>query len=207
MEDLAVNDRPNPAADVVTFLSGSGWPTPVFWMLLLASCAIAAFVWWRDPTQRSARSIGLWLLRLLTGCMWWQQSLWKVPPNYGGLIYWMKQEVAHAAIVLQGELVDTVVLPHITLFGPLVYLIEVAIGVSLMLGLLSKWGALLGLLMGINLWLGLYSAPGEWPWTYFFLIIIQALFVIDPPGQALGADAPLNQVRASRFGIPARSPR
>jgi uncharacterized membrane protein YphA (DoxX/SURF4 family) len=205
MEDLAVNDRPNPAADVVKFLSGSGWPTSVFWMLLLASCAIAALVWWRDPTQRSARSIGLWLLRLLTGCMWWQQSLWKIPSNYDGLIYWMKQEAAHAAIVLQGELVDTVVLPHITLFGPLVYFIEVAIGVSLMLGLLSRWGALLGLLMGINLWLGLYSAPGEWPWTYFFLIIIQALFVIDPPGQALGADALLSQVRASRFGIPARS--
>ena len=36
--------------------------------------------------------------------------------------------------------------------------------------------------MGLNLWLGLYSAPGEWPWTYMFLIIIQALFIIDPPG-------------------------
>ena len=33
-------------------------------------------------------------------------------------------------------------------FGPLVYLIEVAIGVSLLLGLLSRLGALLGLLMG-----------------------------------------------------------
>jgi hypothetical protein len=43
--------------------------------------------------------------------------------------------------------------------------------------------------MAVNLWLGLYSAPGEWPWTYFYLIVIQIGFVIDPPGTSLGADA------------------
>jgi hypothetical protein len=42
--------------------------------------------------------------------------------------------------------------------------------------------------MGMNLGLGLYSAPGEWPWTYMFLVMIQGLFVIDPPGRVLGAD-------------------
>ena len=47
----------------------------------------------------------------------------------------------------------------------------------------------LGAAMAANLWLGLYSAPGEWPWTYGFLIIIQLLFVIDPPGRSLGVDA------------------
>jgi uncharacterized membrane protein YphA (DoxX/SURF4 family) len=87
--------------------------------------------------------------------------------------------------------VGDLVLPNIGFFGPLVYLIELTIGVSLMLGLCSRAGALLGLLMAVNLWLGLYSAPGEWPWTYMFLIIIQALFAIDPPGRRLGADAVL----------------
>ena len=48
--------------------------------------------------------------------------------------------------------------------------------------------AFLGLLMGLNLWFGLYSAPGEWPWTYGFLIIVQMLFIIDPPGRCLGLD-------------------
>jgi hypothetical protein len=42
--------------------------------------------------------------------------------------------------------------------------------------------------MGINLWLGLYSADGEWPWTYMFLVMIQAWFVIEPPGRVLGGD-------------------
>jgi uncharacterized membrane protein YphA (DoxX/SURF4 family) len=85
--------------------------------------------------------------------------------------------------------VRDIVLPNLAVFGPLVYLVELAIAVSLLLGLLSRAGALLGLLMGLNLWLGLYSADNEWPWTYMFLVMIQAWFVIDPPGRVLGADA------------------
>ena len=37
--------------------------------------------------------------------------------------------------------------------------------------------------MAINLWLGLYNAPGEWPWTYMFLVVIQLIYLIDPPGR------------------------
>ncbi len=42
--------------------------------------------------------------------------------------------------------------------------------------------------MAINLWLGLYNAPGEWPWTYMSLVVIQLLYVLDPPGRSLGVD-------------------
>ncbi|HVY17143.1 MAG TPA: hypothetical protein VHB27_18105 [Rhodopila sp.] len=181
--------RPNPLADLLAFLTQPRWTTPVFWLLILVAVVIAIRAWRIDPSQRSGRILGIAGLRFLMGAMWWQQSLWKIPPNFDGLKYWMEQQVAHAAIPLQGDLVGTVVLPNLALFGPLVYAIEVAIGVSLMLGAFSRLGALLGLLMGLNLWLGLYSAPGEWPWTYMFLVMIQALFVIDPPGRALGLDA------------------
>jgi uncharacterized membrane protein YphA (DoxX/SURF4 family) len=187
--------RPNPLGDAIHFLAQSGWFTPVFWLLLLASIIIAVQAWRHDPQQRIPRQLGIWALRVLMGCMWWQQTLWKIPPNFDGLKYWMQQEADHAAIALQGALVRDIVLPNLTVFGPLVYLVELTIGVSLLLGLLSRAGALLGLLMGLNLWLGLYSAEGEWPWTYMFLVMIQALFVIDPPGRALGIDALLGQRR------------
>ncbi len=190
--------RPNPLSDIVHFLTQPGWFTPVFWLLLLANFLIAALAWRREPTQRTLGTLGIWGLRTLMGAMWWQQTLWKIPPNFGGLQYWMQQEADHAAIALQGALVRDVVLPNLTLFGPLVYLVELTIGVSLLLGLFSRIGALLGLLMGLNLWLGLYSAEGEWPWTYMFLVMIQAWFVIDPPGRTLGADALLRNWRSAR---------
>ena len=80
-------------------------------------------------------------------------------------------------------------LPNIALFGPLVYAIEVAIAVSLILGVVTRLGAALGALMAINLWLGLYNAQDEWPWTYMFLVVLQLIFMINPPGRSLGVDA------------------
>jgi uncharacterized membrane protein YphA (DoxX/SURF4 family) len=187
--------RPNPFQDAAAFLSASGVTTIIFWLLLLGSGAAAVAAWRADLSQRTGRHLGVWLLRLIVGCMWWQQSLWKIPPNYDGLVFWMKQMVDHASIPLQGQLVQDIVLPNIALFGPLLYGVEVLIGASLMLGLLTRLGAILGALMAINLWLGLYSAPNEWPWTYGFLIIIQLVFVLDPPGRSLGVDVLLRQRR------------
>lgn len=180
--------RPNPVQDVIAFLTDPRPLTMAFWALLVLSLVIAATAL-RDPAQRQPGYPAVWLVRVLIGSMWWQQSLWKVPPDYAGLLYWMKQEVDHAAIPLQSDLVANIVIPNIQIFGPLVYGIEAFIGVSLILGLLTRIGAALGLLMGLNLWLGLYSAPGEWPWTYFFLITLQFLFLVYPPGRCLGADA------------------
>jgi uncharacterized membrane protein YphA (DoxX/SURF4 family) len=180
--------EPNAASDLMALLTMRAWPTAVLWVLLFLSCVIALREWQREPQQRNARAIGVWLLRVVMGVMWWQQSLWKIPPNYDGLVYWMKQIVAHSSIPLQASLVDRIVLPNITIFGPLVYAVEVLIGVSLMLGVVTRVAAMLGLLMAGNLWLGLYSAPNEWPWTYGYLIVIQALLVIDPPGRCLGLE-------------------
>jgi hypothetical protein len=108
--------RPNPLDDAAHFLTQAGWFTPVFWLLLLASFAIAILVWQRQPEQRAARNLGIWGLRVLMGSMWWQQTLWKIPPNFGGLQYWMQQEADHAAIALQGALVRDVVLPNLVVF-------------------------------------------------------------------------------------------
>jgi uncharacterized membrane protein YphA (DoxX/SURF4 family) len=194
--------RPNPLLDAAQFLTRPDWFTWVFWLLLLASAILAVIAWRSDPAQRTHRGLGLWALRVLMGAMWWQQTLWKIPPDFDGLRYWMGQEAEHSAIALQGTLVRDIVLPNLGVFGPLVYLAELAIGVSLLLGLFSRAGAVLGLLMGLNLWLGLYSAPNEWPWTYMFLVMIQALFAIDPPGRLLGADAVLRRRAGSAIGTP-----
>jgi uncharacterized membrane protein YphA (DoxX/SURF4 family) len=74
-----------------------------------------------------------------------------------------------------------------------VYATEVVIAISLLLGLFTKIGGVLGALMGLNLWLGLYRAPYEWPWAYFFLILLQITFIVYSAGRSLGLDAVLNR--------------
>src|SRR5207247_2278863 len=106
-----------------------------------------------------------------------------------GLAYWMGLMGKHAAILLQADFVNDLVLPHFYLFAPVVYAAEVLTGVSLMLGAFVRLFALVGALQILNLWLGLYSAPGEWPWTYFFLLLLMLIFALGRYGRSLGVDA------------------
>jgi hypothetical protein len=118
----------NPLTDAIGALADTGFPKPAFWLLLLGCAIAAALVWRSEPTQHSIQDVGRCVLRVIVGTMWWQQSLWKVPPHYDwGLIHWMQEMVEHGSIQLQGELVRDIVLPNIAIFGPLVYAIEVAI--------------------------------------------------------------------------------
>ena len=88
--------------------------------------------------------------------MWWQQTLWKLPPfKESGLGYWMEQLVKYAAFGFQSDIVKNLVLPNYYVFAPIIYLIEVVVAVALIWGLFSRFGGVLGSLFAINLWLGL----------------------------------------------------
>jgi uncharacterized membrane protein YphA (DoxX/SURF4 family) len=179
----------NPITDTVSFLTQQQWPTYVFWLLLLGSFTLAAVNLLRDPKQRTGTCVWLWLARLLIGGMWWQQTLWKLPPTFDGLHYWLDQMAQHAAFAWQRGFVQQLVQPHFTLFAALVYAMEVGIAVSLMLGFLTRLGGALGALQALNLWTGLYGSPEEWTWTYIFLLVIQVTFAVFHAGQSLGLDA------------------
>jgi uncharacterized membrane protein YphA (DoxX/SURF4 family) len=188
--------RTNPFWDVLKFLFEAKWTTGVFWVVLVASAAIAALAWRRDPAQRTLPHLWTFASRLVVGAMWWQQTLWKLPPTYtdrpdgsGGLRYWVEETAKYAAFGIQSRFAKDVVLPHFRIFAPQVYLAEVAIALSLMLGLFTRLGGALGALMAVNLWLGLYRAPYEWPWTYFFLVLVNVTFAVFRAGRSLGLDA------------------
>jgi uncharacterized membrane protein YphA (DoxX/SURF4 family) len=181
--------RTNPFSDVFSFLTQNEWTTYVFWGLIVAGIAIAAVNLFRNSNQRSVLHLWNWLARFLIGAMWWQQSVWKAPPEFSGLHYWMEEMVKWASTPVQQWFVKEVVLEHYHFFAPQVYAFEVLVAASLITGLFTRVGALLGALMACNLWLGLYRSPGEWPWAYFFLIVIQVMFLVQRPGRSLGLDA------------------
>jgi uncharacterized membrane protein YphA (DoxX/SURF4 family) len=181
--------RTNPFSDALRFLTQSAWTSYVFWLLIIASIVIAAINLRRDPGQRSVLHLWNWLARFFIGALWWQQSLWKLPPNFGGLLYWVEEMAKYASTELQQRFVKDVVIPHFSFFAPQVYVAEVLVAVTLILGLFSRLGAFVGALMAINLWLGLYRNPAEWPWTYFFLIVIQITLLVQRSGRSLGLDA------------------
>src|SRR5712675_82334 len=146
----------NPISDVIQFLLQPAWTTAIFWLLLLGSIAVAVHVYRTMPAQRTIEHVGNWVFRLLIGCMWWQQTLWKLPPFYTdhpeqpfgetGLAYWMIVMGRSAAIPLQRDFVNNIVLPHFYLFAPMVYAAEVLTAVSLILGIFVRFWGLIGAL-------------------------------------------------------------
>jgi|GEM_PF-5892783 len=56
----------------------------------------------------------------------------QAPFGTTGLAYWMGLMGKHAAIPLQADFVNNIVLPHFYLFAPLVYCLEVLTAISLM---------------------------------------------------------------------------
>jgi uncharacterized membrane protein YphA (DoxX/SURF4 family) len=190
--------KPNPFSDAVHLLAQPAWPTAVYWLLIVGSIATALCAWRNIPSQRSWRNLGDWLCRIFIGTMWWQQTLWKLPPLYtdnpsdplnSGLHYWIVREGQSAAIPLQAAFVNHIVLPHFNLFAPVVYGLEVLTAVSLILGIFVRLWGWIGALQVLNLWLGLYNADGEWPWTYFFLLVVMVIFALHRYGRSLGVDA------------------
>ena len=161
----------NPFYDAFVFLVRTWWPILILWILLLGSLGIAAYNLRRFPEQRTAAHVWTWAMRLFVGILWWQQSLWKLPPTYtdnpdgisGGLHHWVGEMAKYAAFGAQSAFVKDVIQPHFYVFAAQVYAVEVLIAVSLLLGLWARAGGALGALMATNLWLGLYRAPYEWP--------------------------------------------
>src|SRR5437870_5165202 len=138
----------------------------LFWALLLSGLAVAAQNWREDPAQRTGRHLGIWLVRFLIGCMWFQGMVWKLPlPVSDGLQYFTEQEATHAAFEFHRSFMKDVVLPNMIFFGPIVFVAELAFAASMMLGLGVRLVGVLAVAYALHLWLGLYGNTAEWPWT------------------------------------------
>ncbi len=181
-------------------------PIAFLWVLTIGAILIAARSWKAQSEQRNGRTIYFAFARFLLGVLWLQQTLWKLPPTFtdqpdgsGGLRYWIGAMVEGAAFDFHRALVRDVILPHFHFFAYQVWAGESAIAVMLILGLFTRLGALLGLLMSLNLWLGLYNVPNEWGWTYAFLALLMGFLIATRAGRALGADALIGSPLAKRL--------
>jgi uncharacterized membrane protein YphA (DoxX/SURF4 family) len=101
-----------------------------------------------------------------------------------GFSYWLEQTIkfdAHAGML-------QVLADHIAFVQPVVYGIELLIAASLILGLFVPFWSGLAVVYLINLYLGLYNDPAEWPWTYVGLVCAHGMFAAAKAGRSLGAD-------------------
>jgi uncharacterized membrane protein YphA (DoxX/SURF4 family) len=186
--------RTDPFSDVFMWLFDFRWEVVLYWVLLLASFSVAGMNWARDPDQRRLESLAIWGFRLLIGAMWYQGTTWKLPlPVSDAFAFWLGETGKYAAFPFIRFLVNNVFEPLLPVVGTLIYFAELFFAVTITLGVLTRFAALLALGQGAFLWIGLYQAPHEWPWNYVFLIIVHGFFIVTAAGRHLGVDAMLRR--------------
>ena len=190
----------NPAIDLFHFLVGdtgdydrfgaAKYVSVVFYLCLVAGgLAVAAVNWSRDPNQRTGYHFWVAVMRITAGGMWIQGTIWKLPlPVAAGFRFWLDQEAKFSAIPLLGTLTRELFIPHIAILQPLVYLLEICFTISLTLGIAVRLFGVIAVLFTIQLWLGLYNDPSEWPWTYMGIIFAHGMFAAASAGRSLGLD-------------------
>ncbi len=158
----------------------------------------------------------LGLVRIAIGVMWFQQTLWKPPPNFGcqadrtavpnsGLCDWIGREIAQPKFDWYRTFLVTYVQPNLDTLGWVIYLGELTTAVLLVLGLLTRLGGLLGAVQGVNLTIGLWGVEHEWYWTYIMLTLLNLTLALTAAGRWLGADAlihPRMAATAREHGYP-----
>lgn len=148
-----------------------------------------------DRIYGTGNRVYLAVMRMLIGYLWYTQTLWKQPPNFGkvgddgGLWHFLKWEIEYPTFEWYRWFVEHIVMPNYTFFGYQVYFVELGIATSLFLGVLTRLGALAGTAMAINLLIGLYSVPYEWAWSYAMLAMLCASLLFTGAGRVVGIDA------------------
>ena len=151
--------------------------------------------------QLPGLSVGL--LRIMFGILWLDAALQKAPwvinaqgQRFGWLSNWIWQEIQYPTLHVYKVFLETVVFPNSTLhpfFGYMTFVVEIALGLSLLLGICTVLSGIGGALWQCNIALGSYSVPGEWYWIWPLLIAPHLVFAFSHAGRSVGVDLFLQQ--------------
>lgn len=143
-----------------------------------------------------------------------EQNYWEAN-NSSGLCFWMGMESIFASrprrvfvadmrpaglpslgltitplAKLNGALIDNLFMPQIRIFGWLIWLGELSIAVSMLLGLFTRLGSLIAIGMSLQLYVGLANIPRpyEWEWSYGTMVFLSLAMFGAVAGRTFGVD-------------------
>lgn len=133
-------------------------------------------------------------LRIFLGVMWLYAGIQKLNPEFGGIqrivevmAYGEPASPAGNPIEPFRDFLVNVVLPNWRVFGVLITAGEILVGLSLVFGIATRLGALVGVFLFFVYALG--RAYLEWPPTYPILIVAHIILIWTAAGRKLGVDA------------------
>jgi thiosulfate dehydrogenase [quinone] large subunit len=151
-----------------------------------------------DGPQVSGR-IGrgaIWFARIVVALVWLQGAGWKRPPDFGedtmsGLYRYTRYAVDFPVFEPWEWFVREVVLPNFTAFGWLVLVLEASLAAFLLLGLATRFWALVGAGQALAIGLSAANGPNEFGGTYWLLVVANLVLFATAAGRVAGLDGVL----------------
>ena len=146
------------------------------------------------------------IIRIATGAIWLMHGVPKLlNPHFaapGGGMASMIQQAASANPGAYATFLTHVVLPNAPLFAHLVAWGETLVGVSLVLGLLTRVGGFFGVFLPLNYWLmkNGWSDLGGWSGLDMTTLVLNLINLALPTGLVFGLDGLIAQQRRARRG-------
>jgi uncharacterized membrane protein YphA (DoxX/SURF4 family) len=142
--------------------------------------------------------VGILIMRYLFAMVWLSQGLIKVIErnhedmyaDYNGFLGDLNYMAATNPNSVVVDILQDFMIPNYEIILILVVLTELSIGTSLLLGLFTRLGSIIGGVMTITLWI-LTLGWDEWLWTYPLIFFPHVLFFLSRSGQYLGIDKAL----------------
>jgi thiosulfate dehydrogenase [quinone] large subunit len=158
-----------------------------------------------EPEQTRLARVALAMLRVGVALLWIQNAGWKVPPDFGqaddkGLYFWASQAVDYPVLPPYSWFVETIVLPQIAIVGWMILLVEAALGAFLLIGLATRFWAIVGILQSLAITFSVLNAPHEWHWSYYLMILAHVVLLGTAAGRSYGLDGVFRPVLAASPG-------
>jgi uncharacterized membrane protein YphA (DoxX/SURF4 family) len=142
------------------------------------------------------------VVRIAVAGYWLFEQHWKLPPDFGlyqprGLMFAFQQSIQYPTLGIYQVFLRDIVVPNFHLFGWLLFIGEVVIGSLLLLGLLTRGGALLGTAQAANLLISMGSTP-EGAGIYITFLAANVFVLFTPANRQWSMDRHLApKLRAS----------
>ena len=148
-----------------------------------------------------------WLVaafRVGVALLWIENSGWKRPPEFASLRRYTTYAVEHPVLAPFTWVVERVVLPNFAFFGWMTLLLEASLGAFLLIGLATRFWALVGLGQTVAITLSVLNAPHEWEWSFYLMALAHVALFATAAGRSLGLDGVLRPTWQRSSSRPAR---
>jgi len=143
----------------------------------------------KNAWASESRALPIAGLRVLMGILFLTSAFSKAPWNdFGWFAKAVANNIAYPTFGFWASFNEFVIQNNLAFFGWLQFLIEFALGLFLLLGLLTVLTGFIGQFWVLIIWMGSASWPSEWIWTYILWFTAMFICWSTKAGRCLGLD-------------------